>query len=163
MLYKSLKFNTVATIFCVVFLAGAVCAPLVQASFKPMPEAKVNPTEKKMAQQVVASLFSKWGKGKFKPLPDDFTAGMKKAMTSAVQKATYSQLKTAYGEFRSIDFVSASSSEKPPGLVMYRFKGAFSGKGGAPEIRVLVNKKGKVSGLWFTEPKGKVSQGKVSQ
>jgi hypothetical protein len=158
MLKTSLKVYSVAAIFCSVFLSVVICVPLVQASFKPIPNTKVDQAQKNKAQQIVAKLFSKWNEGKFDPLPDDFTAAMKKAMTSEAQKATYSQLKNTYGKFQSIDFVAASSSEKPSKLVMYRFKGVFSEKKSAPEIRILMDKKGKVSGLWFSAPKKKESQ-----
>ena len=81
MMTKSFKFRSTAAIFCSVFLAVVFCVPLVQAGFKPIPDAKVDQAQKKKSQRVVTTLFAKWRKGKFEPLPGDFTAAMKKAMT----------------------------------------------------------------------------------
>jgi hypothetical protein len=128
---------------CVAAIAAAQAPPL----FKPVPASKIDQAQKDKASKVAATTLDNWFKGKFAPLSDDFTSLMKEKLGPAAQKQATEGVKSVFGDFQSMKFVEAEASPAMAGIVVYRFKGKFSKTSESPEIRVVVNKQGKVAGL----------------
>lgn len=70
---------------------------------------------------------------------------MVKAFTSDVQKQSYETLQQNLGDYSGIRFVEAINYSS---YVIYRFKATFSKSDDKPEIRAVLNKEGKLGGLW---------------
>ncbi len=129
------------------FIAGT--ATWAASLFSPVPANQVNKAERDKAQQIANSLWSNWRSGKFEPLSDAFTSQMRQAMTPEVQRAAYQQAKQMFGDYKSLSFAEAVTSPILPGGTVYRFRASFSGSSERPEIRVVIDKQGKVGGFWI--------------
>ena len=135
---------------CALFVCGGIVVPSYADSvYKALPASKVDTAKKEVAQKAATALLTAWNKGKFEPLPDTFTAQMIKDLTPEAQKAGFEKVKAVFGDFQSLTFVEAGTSPKAPGDVIYRFKGTFSKAKEQPEIRVIINDKGKISGCFI--------------
>jgi len=80
---------------------------------------------------------------------NEATDEMIKMLTAEKQKAVYDQLKSAFGEFKSLEY-SQTWTENNAHMVIYRFKGMFDDKN-ILEIRVVLNYQGKIAGF-FVKP-----------
>lgn len=128
--------------------AGVILTGCSKSPFKPIPAAEVNQTHKSTAERAAVAVFGAWRDGKFDPLSDDFTQQMKDALPPAAQKGAYQNIKAMFGEFQSLEFVEAVVSPNLAEMVVYRFRAQFSGTSQRPEIRVVLDEQGKVSGFW---------------
>lgn len=135
----------------VVLFSGIDSKATAQPSFTPVPDGKVNTAQKTKAHDVATDTLTKWSKNEFQPLSDDFTSEMKNGLPPNQQEMAYHQIKGLLGDFRSIEFAEAVAAPSMPDLVVYRFKGTFSNSGEKPEVRVVMNKDGKVAGF-FVKP-----------
>ncbi len=132
-----------------VLVAGMVMSAQAQPVFKPVPSDQVNKAELEKARRIADTTLSNWRDGKFEPRSDEFTEAMKTASTPDRQKMSYEAIKDMFGDYRSLDYVEAVTSKDVPGLIVYRFRGTFSGSDTKPEIRVVMNREGKVAGFWI--------------
>ncbi len=137
---------------CAMFLlGGTLFRAFAEPVYKALPDTKVNKAQETSAEKAAMGLLTAWSKGKFETLPDSFSAKMMKELTPDAQKAAYAKVKGAFGDFKSMTFAEAGTSPKVPGAVIYRFKGTFSKAKDQPEVRVVVNGKGKVEGLFVVK------------
>ena len=124
---------------------------------KPIPAARVDQAAKAKAEAMARALFKAWAGSQFEPLSDDFTLEMKQALPPDVQKQSYATIKANFGDFKDMQFVEAIASPAFPRYVMYRFRADFSDTPARPEVRVVLDKDGKVGGfaamLWNPEVK----------
>lgn len=129
--------------------AMTAASALAESAFTPLPASQVDESVKTRALQTAGELLGGWTKGKYEPLSDQFSDGMRKALNPQEQEKAYAGLKAILGDFTgNMEFVEACTSPAYPGLVVYRFRGSFAGGGEKPEIRVVVNKAGKLDGFW---------------
>lgn len=125
---------------------------LSQASsllFIKVPEDKINPEYVAKSRQIIDSLYAKWQQGKFEPLSDEFTPEMQRGLTPQMQHQSFEQIRSIFGDYQGMELVKVL---KPrflfPRGTIYRFKGIYS-KSQQPEIRVVFDSSGKVSGMWL--------------
>ncbi len=104
--------------------------------------------QKDKAYDVAMNTLTNWSKGEFQPLSDNFTSEMRTALPPNQQEMAYHQIKGLLGDFRSLEFAEAVVSSSMPDLVVYRFKGTFANSSEKPEVRVTMDKNGKVSGFY---------------
>ena len=98
----------------------------------------------------MGSLYDKWQNGTFEPVGDEFTTEMQKGLSPELQKQSFEQIRAIFGDYQGMTFVEALTARFlfPRGTV-YRFKGTYSRASAQPEIRVVFDSAGKVSGLWL--------------
>jgi hypothetical protein len=137
----------VLAVFCVTNVFADSASSLL---FSRLPESDIEPAYVEKAQIVVGSLYEKWQNGDFEPVGDEFTSEMKKGLSPELQRQSFEQIKSMFGDFRGMTFVEALAARflLPRGTV-YRFKGSYSGTSEQPEIRVVFDSDGKISGLWI--------------
>jgi hypothetical protein len=133
--------------------AFAACEGTVEASsllFKKIPAPAINSEQVEEARRIVDALYARWQEGVFEPVSGEFTAEMQKGLTPQLQEQSFKQIKGMFGDFRGLDFVEVLTARFffPRGIV-YRFKGSYSRSSEQPEIRVVFDSAGKVSGLWL--------------
>jgi len=118
--------------------------------FSKIPQSEVSAGYVEKSSQVMDSLYAKWQNGTFEPLGDEFTPEMQKALTPELQKQSFEQIRSIFGDYRGMTFVEALTARclLPRGTV-YRFKGTYSRTAEQPEIRVVFDSQGKISGLWL--------------
>jgi hypothetical protein len=118
--------------------------------FKDIPQSRVNSAEVEQGRQIVTSLYAKWQVGTFEPVSEEFSAEMQKGLTPQLQQQAFQQIRGMFGDYQGLTFVEAMAPRFffPRGTV-YRFKGKYSKTSDQPEIRVVFDSGGKVSGLWI--------------
>lgn len=124
-------------------LAGCARSPYVR-----VPEDQIDADRKATAERVAYRLLTGWREGRYEPLSDDFTPEMQDALNPRAQRQVHADLRARMGELRSLDFVEAWASRQPPPLVLYRFRGTFSETSERPEVRVVLDERGRVAGFW---------------
>jgi hypothetical protein len=130
-----------------VFAGGAGAS---SALFKNIPPSDVNTDQVEQGSRIVTSLYARWQVGAFEPLSDQFTAEMQKGLTPQLQEQAFHQIRNMFGDFQDLTFVEAMTARFffPRGII-YRYKGTYSRTSEQPEIRVVFDATGKVSGLWI--------------
>lgn len=144
---KTLKAISLALGLALLIASGPICH--AESASNPIPDSEVSGEAKAKAKKIATQVLTDWNKGIFSPLPTTFTAKMRQALTPSAQENAYNQIKPVFGEFQSMSFVEAVQAPGFPGLIVYRFKASFSRTKDRPEIRVVLNRSGKVSGLWL--------------
>jgi hypothetical protein len=105
--------------------------------------------EAEKAVEIVNGLYAKWGQDIFDPVSDEFDSKMQQGLTPDLQRRAFYDVKRMFGDYSGMTFYEALTQRFFGGTV-YRFKGSFSqGAGNQPEIRVVFDKQGKISGLWI--------------
>jgi hypothetical protein len=119
---------------------------------KRIPASEINRSQADEAMRAWDALLTRWQKGAFEPAPNDFTAKMREALTPQNQKKFYEQMRRTYGDYRELVLVEAVMPRFYfPRMTVYRFKGTFSNTSHRPEIDIVFDRTGKVSGLMFRE------------
>lgn len=104
---------------------------------------------KSIAERIARDLIVSWSSGRFEPLGNQANAVMKSLLTPKRQKETYQAIKGLFGSYESLTFIEAWGPVKGLPSVVYRFKARFSNSGERPEIRVVIDRDGKLSGFWI--------------
>ncbi len=118
--------------------------------FSKIPQSEVNGGYVDQACHIMDSLYGKWQDGTFEPVGDEFTLEMQKGLSPELQKQSFEQIRSMFGDFQGMTFVEALTARFliPRGTI-YRFKGTYSRTAEQPEIRVVFDSHGKISGLWL--------------
>ena len=139
--------------FIVLCMLTSICGVIgiadARSPFQKISAAKVDAADKAKAEKAATDTLTNWKEGKFEPRSDDYSEAMKEASTPARQKAAHQDIKAAFGDIKSLKYVEAVASKNLPNLVVYRFKGTFTGTSERPEIRVVIDPEGKIAGLWI--------------
>lgn len=143
------NFLLIVAVYVFVCCNATLAAAQAGDTFKAVPAGQIDQTQKNKAAQVASTTLSNQFKGRFEPLSDDFTQAMKEALPPEGQKAVIDTLRAKLGDFQSMEFAEATASPAMPQIVVYRFKGKFSKDKESPEVRVAMDKQGKVAGLWI--------------
>lgn len=85
--------------------------------------------------------------GEFEPLGPEATDELRTALTVREQELAQREIAETYGEFKSLEYAGAWRANASPKSTIYRFRARFTK--GRPEIRVVHDAAGKVSGLWL--------------
>ncbi len=143
-LYKKTNFAVISA----ALLSLCLCIGCGRSDFSPVAEEQIDPAQKTAAERIAYRTLSGWRDGTFEPLSEDFTQEMKQALPSRQQRAAYESISGAFGDFKGLKYAETVASPKTPGLIIYRFRGTFSGGKAQPEIRVVMDSHNKVSGFW---------------
>ncbi len=104
---------------------------------------QIDAAERAQAEEVASVTLTAWMDGQFQPLGDEFSEPMRTKLRPDAQERSATTLKGIFGEYRSIEFAEAWTLNE---VTIYRFKGTFTK--GQPEVRVNMDKQGKVGGFW---------------
>jgi hypothetical protein len=145
-----LRFRGPLCVSIAIFLASGQIATASSFLFSKVPQSGANPEYVEKARQIVESLYTKWQNGTFEPVGDEFTTEMQKGLSPELQKQSFEQIRAMFGDYQGMTFVEALTARFliPRGTV-YRFKGKYSRTSENPEIRVVFDSDGKISGLWL--------------
>ena len=128
----------------------AKAAPLVKIAGD-----KVDEKQKASAKKFAEEYLLGHAKGKFEPLGDEVVKALKDKLTPENQKKGYEALKGVFGKFESMEFVEAVKITQGAEMIAYRFRGKFAKS--KPEIRVVFDKNGKISGFFIKHWKDEMS------
>jgi hypothetical protein len=146
MIEKTRHIALTLSVCLLVCTAATIAAAQTPPSLKPVPASKIDEPQKNKAAKIVTTTLNNWSEGKVAPLSNDVTPKMKERFAPDAQKRLLKRMKANAGDFQSLKFFGAFASPSKPGLVQYRFKGKFSKVSEPTEIRIVMNKQGKVVG-----------------
>ncbi len=104
---------------------------------------------KSIAERIARDLMASWSSEGFEPLGNKANAVMQSLLTPERQKETYQAISALFGTYESLTFVEAWGPVKGLPSVVYRFKARFSNSDERPEIRIVIDQGGKLSGFWI--------------
>lgn len=111
---------------------------------------QLSETNVKTAQDLAGKLLNGQKTGNIYLLnEEEATPEMVKGLTEAMQVSSYENIKQLFGDFVSLKFVEAWTLKTSEQYFVYRFKGSFSETKDTPEVRVVMNEAGKISGFWL--------------
>jgi hypothetical protein len=112
-----------------------------------VPPDQVDPKRREAAETFASRYEQTRAQGSYAPLGDEATEEVRTGLTVHKQKAAQQQITEQFGEFESLEFVEAWRVNASPESTIYRFRATFTK--GRPEIRVVHDARGKVSGFWL--------------
>lgn len=148
-----MKLKTTMCVLLALILVGSIAVVHGQVSqlvFTKLTESQIKPEYINKAESVMTNLYKSWKEGIFEPASDDFTTEMQQGLSPQLQRRSYEQSLAMFGDFEGMNFVEALTARflVPPGTI-YRFKGKFSKATQQPEIRLVFDGQGKISGMWL--------------
>lgn len=81
---------------------------------------------------------------------NEATKNMVNGLNTSVQKSSYAQIKSLYGDYNNLEFHSVEHINRGEDYAIFRFKGEFE-SGLDIEIRAVLNKEVKLAGF-FVKP-----------
>lgn len=103
-----------------------------------------------LAGELAARILQDHELGRFEVLsPEEATEEFRGAFTAEVQRQNHQAVLQQFGSFQGLDYVETRSMENPPHLLIHRFRGTYSAASQAPEVRVVLDRNGKLAGLWI--------------
>lgn len=120
-----------------------------------LPENQVNTALRDASREFAASYLERSKAGEFEPLGGQATDELRAGLTPEKQAASHAAITAEVGEYESLEYVATYRIADEPGTTIFRFRGTFTG--GRPEIRVVRNADGKVSGLWIKPWKDEIN------
>lgn len=122
-----------------------------------IPVEKINKQEQGFAAEMATKIIERCSSYDYSPLPpNQATAEMIDGFSAKIQQETCELLKGKYGKFRSLEFVEAMQPKDTNDYRIYRFKGNFKKAIKLPEVRITIDKSGKLAGFWTTKWKDKI-------
>ena len=112
--------------------------------------APVQSEQRHLAAQLATQILQAHEQGRFETLgPEDATEKFRRAFTAEVQRHSHQNIRQLFGAFEGLDFVETRSIENQPHLLVHRFRGRYGAASQAPEVRVVLDRDGKLAGLWI--------------
>ena len=103
-----------------------------------------------LAAQLATQILQAHEQGRFEALgPEDATEKFRRAFTTEIQRHSHQNIRQLFGAFEGLDFVETHSIENQPHLLVHRFRGRYGAASQAPEVRVVLDRDGKLAGLWI--------------
>jgi hypothetical protein len=147
---QEFRLHTTVLVLTILLIASVRAEAGSSLLFTRVPQSEANAEHVEKARQVMHSLYAKWQDGTFESVGDEFTPEMQKGLSPQLQKQSFEQIRSMLGDYQGITFVEALTARflLPRGTI-YRFKGTYSRTSEQPEIRVVFDSHGKISGLWL--------------
>lgn len=116
--------------------------------FKKLDAKDVNLKQVESCKKFANDYFSKQLSGGYVFDKNEATEELMNALTADKQKDVYNQLKSAFGEFKSLEYAQ-TWVDNSSNLVLYRLKAVF-GDANNLDIRVILNDKGLIAGFFVS-------------
>jgi len=115
--------------------------------FTRIPPDRIDTERREAAESFARRYEQSRAQGTFAILGDEATEGMRTSLTVQKQKEAQQEIEAAFGTFEALAFAEAWKVNASPGSTIYRFRATFTE--GRPEIRVVHDERGRVSGFWI--------------
>jgi hypothetical protein len=119
-----------------------------QSNFKKLSIDRVNEDRLSFATNISKNILEAQKKGGYYELNETIaTSEMISGLNEAVQKESYKQIKSMFGEFRDVEFDHLIQPKEGTLYEIYRFKGAFNPEAKV-EVRTVLDAEGKLAGFF---------------
>jgi hypothetical protein len=152
MAHKRLSVKALIIITCILLPAAEAAG---ESSLFKMKESEVDAAMKEKAYELGLNIFLTYEKEEFKLMGDEATEDMRKIFTIDKQRQDHETIKQLFGEFESMDYAETWIN-LDGGYIIFRFIGHFSGSTEKLEIRVVLDEKERLAGLWLLPWKDKL-------
>jgi hypothetical protein len=117
--------------------------------FKKLAESEVDKSKLKIAQDFATNYMAKLNKGETYQFHDEVIDILKYSLSAESQKMVSQQIKSQFGEFKSLDYAESWVQSNNKSIVVMRFKGDFEKSNKKLEIRVVLNESNKIAGFFI--------------
>ena len=125
------------------FLQGTV-APQTVASVP------VQSDQRQLAALLATRILEGHEQGRFEALgPEEATEEFRNGFTAEVQRQNHQTIRQLFGAFEGLDYIETRFMDSQPHLLIHRFKGRYGAASNVPEVRVVLDRDGKLAGLWI--------------
>jgi hypothetical protein len=139
------KFQHVFFIIAFIFIViPASCQGIVK-----LPEDQVNQVQTELAKNFAHNFFSTLKDGKTYEFHGEATEILSKSFTPESQKQVYQDIKSKFGDYKSLEYVETWKDTGNEKMTIIRFKGTFSKGTEMPEIRIVLDEANKIAGFWY--------------
>ena len=111
--------------------------------------APVQSEQRHLAEQLATQILQAHEQGRFEALGPEATESFRRAFTAETQRHSHQNIRQLFGAFEGLDFVETQSLESQPHLLIHRFRGRYGSASQALEVRVVLDRDGKLAGLWI--------------
>jgi 16S rRNA C967 or C1407 C5-methylase (RsmB/RsmF family) len=118
-------------------------------NFKKLADPEIDKSKVKIAQDFASDFLTKLKSGEEYQFQDKAVDAIKNQFTAEVQKTVYQQLKTQFGEYKSLEYCETWVQNNSKSINIYRFKGEFEKNTKKLEIRIVLNESNKIAGFWI--------------
>ena len=133
-----------------IFICCIAMVAITQQSYEKLPETGISQTELRQAISLGEKLLLGQKSGNIYILSEDEAIPeVAKGLTEGVQQSSYENIRSMYGEYESMQFAEAWKLEADQFYTIYRFKGTFGATSDKPEIRMVLDREGKLAGFWI--------------
>lgn len=117
--------------------------------YERVPDEAINQKELAKAEGLAMKVLEACGSGEFAPLTTkEATLTMVDGLTPDRQREACNFLKEKYGTLEGLTIGEVLQTVETADFRIYRFKGSFKETKDMAEVRVTLDKNGKMSGLW---------------
>lgn len=103
-----------------------------------------------LAAQLATRILQSHEQGRFETLgPEEATEGFRSGFTAEVQRRSHQSIRQLFGAFEGLDYVETRSVDNQPHLLVHRFRGRYGAASRVPEVRVVLDREGRLAGLWI--------------
>ena len=137
----TIRFFTALLVLCLF----SYCGP----TYEQVPAAEVDQTEAAKAKALGLKILNACESGNYPILSTaEATLIMVDGLTADKQQTACTYLKEEYGAFQDLSLGEVLRSVGDAGFRIYRYKGVFVDTEAVAEVRITLNKEGKMSGIW---------------
>ena len=125
---------------------------LLQGTVAPQPVASipVQSDQHHRAAQLTTRILQGYEQGRFEALsPEEATEGFRVGFTAEVQRQNHQAIRLMFGAFEGLDYIETRYMDSQPHLLIHRFKGRYGAASRPPEVRVVLDRDGRLAGLWI--------------
>lgn len=110
----------------------------------------VQSDQRQLAAQLAIRILEGHEQGRFEALgPEEATEGFRTGFTPESQRQNHQTIRQLFGAFEGLDYVETRFMDSQPHLLIHRFKGRYGAAPNVPEVRVVLDRDGKLAGLWI--------------
>ncbi len=117
--------------------------------FKKLSDSETDKNKIKIAQKFASDFLGKLKSGETYVFQNEAIDPVKNQLTGETQKLLYQQLKTQFGDFKSLEYAETWVQGSSKAIGIYRFKGDFDKSNKKLEIRVVLNEADKIAGFFI--------------
>lgn len=133
-------------------VATGATGQLLQGTVAPQPVASVpvQSDQHHRAAQLATRILEGHEQGRFEALSTEEAAEyFRVGFTAEVQRQNHQTIRLLFGAFEGLDYIETRYMDSQPHLLIHRFKGRYGAASRSPEVRVVLDRDGKLAGLWI--------------
>ena len=125
------------------FLQGTVASRSVAS-------VPVQSDQHQLAAQLATRILQGHEEGRFEALgPEEAAEDFRRGFTAEVQRQSHQTIRQLFGVFEGLDYIETRATEDQPDLLIHRFKGRYEAASLPLEVRVVLDRDGRLTGLWI--------------